>query len=96
MDDATVETLATAFYDDPLMRWLFADDARRHAQLRTWWAWIIDNRQSHVEVLATPDELIPRTVRDAVIARASRLSAAARSVLEIASVIGFRSEPCEV
>jgi DNA-binding CsgD family transcriptional regulator/tetratricopeptide (TPR) repeat protein len=45
------------------------------------------------EVLSTPDELIPPTVRDAVIARASRLSARARSVLETASVVGFRSEP---
>jgi DNA-binding CsgD family transcriptional regulator/tetratricopeptide (TPR) repeat protein len=45
------------------------------------------------EVLATPNELIPPTVRDAVIARASRLPPSARSVLEAASVIGFRSEP---
>lgn len=45
------------------------------------------------EVLATPNELIPPTVRDAVIARVTRLPAPARSVLETASVIGFRSEP---
>ncbi|HZJ00734.1 MAG TPA: LuxR C-terminal-related transcriptional regulator [Gemmatimonadaceae bacterium] len=45
------------------------------------------------EVLATPDELIPPTVRDAVIARVARLSARARAVLEAASAIGFRSEP---
>ncbi len=45
------------------------------------------------EVLATPDERIPATIRDAVIARVGRLSARARSVLETASAIGFRSEP---
>ncbi|MGE5750139.1 MAG: ATP-binding protein, partial [Gemmatimonas sp.] len=45
------------------------------------------------EVLAAPHELIPSTVRDAVIARVARLSAAARSVLETTSVIGLRSEP---
>jgi hypothetical protein len=37
------------------MRWLFEDDARRPAQLRVWWTWIIDNRPPHVEVLDTPD-----------------------------------------
>jgi len=45
------------------------------------------------EVLATPDDPIPPTVRDAVIARVGRLSERARAALEIASVIGFRSEP---
>jgi DNA-binding CsgD family transcriptional regulator/tetratricopeptide (TPR) repeat protein len=45
------------------------------------------------EVLAAPHELIPSTVRDAVIARVARLSAPARSVLETTSVIGLRSEP---
>jgi len=45
------------------------------------------------EVLATPDELIPPTVRDAVIARVARLPESARSILECAAVIGFRSEP---
>jgi DNA-binding CsgD family transcriptional regulator len=45
------------------------------------------------EILATPDKLIPPTIRDAVIARIARLSAPARSVLETASAIGFRSEP---
>ncbi|HEX6574661.1 MAG TPA: AAA family ATPase, partial [Gemmatimonadaceae bacterium] len=43
------------------------------------------------EILATPNELIPPTVRDAVIARIARMSDRARSVLETASVIGFRS-----
>jgi DNA-binding CsgD family transcriptional regulator/tetratricopeptide (TPR) repeat protein len=45
------------------------------------------------EILATPDELIPPTVRDAVMARVARLSSTGRTALETASVIGFRSEP---
>jgi GNAT superfamily N-acetyltransferase len=56
-DAAVVETLTTAFIDDPLMMWLFDDAARRPAQLRVWWAWIIDNRPPHVEVMSTPDDL---------------------------------------
>ncbi len=40
------------------------------------------------EVLAAEDEQIPDTVRDAVLARASRLSRSARSVLDAAAVIG--------
>ncbi|MCE7860253.1 MAG: LuxR family transcriptional regulator [Chloroflexi bacterium CFX2] len=44
------------------------------------------------EVLAV-ESGIPETVRDAVLARAARLSAAARSVLEAAAVIGSRVEP---
>ena len=43
------------------------------------------------EVLAV-ESGIPETVRDAVLARAARLSAAARSVLEAAAVIGSRAE----
>ena len=45
------------------------------------------------EILAAPDKLIPPTIRDAVIARIAGLSGSARSVLETASAIGFRSEP---
>jgi GNAT superfamily N-acetyltransferase len=56
MHDATIETLTAAFTDDPLMAWLFEDSARRPAQLHEWWAWIIDNRPPHVQVLATADE----------------------------------------
>ena len=44
------------------------------------------------EVLAV-ESGIPETVRDAVLARAARLSAAARGVLEAAAVIGSRAEP---
>lgn len=44
------------------------------------------------EVLAAGEAGIPATVRDAVLARAARLSAPARSFLEAAAVIGLRSE----
>jgi predicted ATPase/DNA-binding CsgD family transcriptional regulator len=46
------------------------------------------------EVLAgDADSTIPATVRDAVLARAARLSLSARGVLEAAAVIGARIEP---
>jgi DNA-binding CsgD family transcriptional regulator/tetratricopeptide (TPR) repeat protein len=44
------------------------------------------------EILAAGRLGIPGTLRDAVLARAARLSPAARSVLEAASVIGLRAE----
>lgn len=44
------------------------------------------------EILATGGEAIPVTVRDAVLARVARLSFSSRTLLEIASVIGFRIE----
>ncbi|MFN8540471.1 MAG: LuxR C-terminal-related transcriptional regulator [Thermomicrobiales bacterium] len=45
------------------------------------------------EVLAGGGQGIPATVRDAVLARAARLSPAGRATLEAAAVIGPRSEP---
>ncbi|HVH31491.1 MAG TPA: AAA family ATPase, partial [bacterium] len=45
------------------------------------------------EVLASGISGIPATVRDAVLARASRLSARARRMLDAAAVIGVRIEP---
>lgn len=45
------------------------------------------------EVLASGGESIPLSVRDAVLARAARLSATGRATLETAAVIGFRIEP---
>jgi DNA-binding CsgD family transcriptional regulator/tetratricopeptide (TPR) repeat protein len=45
------------------------------------------------EVLASEGDGIPTTVRDAVLARAARLSPPGRSVLETAAVIGLRVEP---
>ena len=53
--DAAVETLSLAFFDDPVTSWVFEDASARLAQLRVWWAWMIDNRLAHVEVLDTPD-----------------------------------------
>jgi DNA-binding CsgD family transcriptional regulator/tetratricopeptide (TPR) repeat protein len=44
------------------------------------------------EVLATGDQRLPATVRDAVLARASRLSPGARQVLAAAAVVGQRAE----
>jgi DNA-binding CsgD family transcriptional regulator/tetratricopeptide (TPR) repeat protein len=44
------------------------------------------------EVLAAPGQRIPTTVRDAVLARASRLPPQAREVLEAAAVVGSRVE----
>ncbi|HET7088950.1 MAG TPA: AAA family ATPase [Anaerolineae bacterium] len=45
------------------------------------------------EVIASGASGIPPTVRDAVLARAARLSASAGAVLEAAAVIGLRIEP---
>ena len=45
------------------------------------------------EALASKDTGVPSTVRDAVLARAARLSLSARAVLEAAAVIGLRAEP---
>ena len=44
------------------------------------------------EVLAGEDGVVPHTVRDAVLARAARLSPAAQDVLAAAAVIGFHVE----
>jgi DNA-binding SARP family transcriptional activator len=44
------------------------------------------------EVLATPGAEVPETVRDAVLARASRLSPVARRALDAASVVPLRVE----
>ncbi|HLO31453.1 MAG TPA: AAA family ATPase [Anaerolineales bacterium] len=45
------------------------------------------------EVLASKGEDMPATIRDAVLARATRLSPSARVLLEAAAVIGLRAEP---
>ncbi|MDQ3656791.1 MAG: AAA family ATPase [Chloroflexota bacterium] len=44
------------------------------------------------EIIAAGDETIPETIRDAVLARASRLSEAGRAALDLAAVIGARIE----
>jgi predicted ATPase/DNA-binding CsgD family transcriptional regulator len=45
------------------------------------------------EVLASPARGVPATVRDAVLARAARLSPPARAVLDVCAVAGPRTEP---
>jgi DNA-binding CsgD family transcriptional regulator len=45
------------------------------------------------EILASQGEVLPTTVRDAVLTRAARLSPAAREVLQAAAIIGLRQEP---
>jgi predicted ATPase len=44
------------------------------------------------EVLAAGSERVPTTVRDAVLARVSRLSLAGRDVVAVAAVLGLRAE----
>jgi len=45
------------------------------------------------EVLATQSSGIPASIRDAVLARAARLSLSGKAVLETAAIIGMRIEP---
>jgi GNAT superfamily N-acetyltransferase len=40
--DAMTETIATAFHDDPLWSWAFADEARRAEHFRVWWRVFVD------------------------------------------------------
>jgi GNAT superfamily N-acetyltransferase len=37
------ETIATAFFHDPLWSWAFADESRRAAQFRVWWRVFVDS-----------------------------------------------------
>jgi GNAT superfamily N-acetyltransferase len=41
--DAMTETIATAFFDDPLWSWAFADETRRAADFRIWWRVFVDS-----------------------------------------------------
>jgi GNAT superfamily N-acetyltransferase len=41
--DAMTETIATAFFHDPLWSWAFADEASRAAQFRVWWRLFVDS-----------------------------------------------------
>jgi ELWxxDGT repeat protein len=45
------------------------------------------------EVLASAGDLLPSTIRDAVLARVARLSLSAQAVLQAAAIIGNRIEP---
>jgi GNAT superfamily N-acetyltransferase len=40
--DAMTETIATAFHDDPLWSWAFADEVRRAEHFRMWWRVFVD------------------------------------------------------
>lgn len=40
--DAITETIATAFFADPLWSWAFADESKRAAQFRVWWRVFVD------------------------------------------------------
>jgi GNAT superfamily N-acetyltransferase len=41
--DAMTETIATAFFNDPLWSWAFADDSVRGVQFRVWWRVFVDS-----------------------------------------------------
>ncbi len=40
--DAITETIATAFFADPLWSWAFADASQRAEQFRVWWRVFVD------------------------------------------------------
>jgi len=40
--EAILETIATAFHDDPFWSWAFADESRRAEQFRVWWRVFVD------------------------------------------------------
>ena len=77
----------------PLSRAAVAELARgSHVDLDALYERTGGNAFYVTEVLAGGDGAVPPTVRDAVLARAARLSAAAREVLAAAAVIGFHAE----
>jgi hypothetical protein len=41
--DAMTETIATAFFDDPLWSWAFADASMRAVHFRRWWRVFVDS-----------------------------------------------------
>ena len=77
----------------PLSRAAVAELARgSHVDLDALFERTGGNAFYVTEVLAGGNGAVPPTVRDAVLARAARLSAAAREVLAAAAVIGFHAE----
>jgi GNAT superfamily N-acetyltransferase len=40
--NAMTETIATAFFNDPLWSWAFGDESRRAADFRRWWRVFVD------------------------------------------------------
>jgi DNA-binding CsgD family transcriptional regulator len=63
-----------------------------HRQAEGLYAATLGNPFFVTEVLASDTEGVPMTVRDAVVARITRLSAQARTLLELASVVPTRTE----
>ena len=45
--DAVVETIALAFYDDPVWSFAFDDETRRAAQFRRWWPMFVESALPH-------------------------------------------------
>jgi DNA-binding CsgD family transcriptional regulator/tetratricopeptide (TPR) repeat protein len=80
----TLEPLSLAAVEE-LARGSRLDPSRLHRRTR-------GNPFFVTEILAASGPGIPATIQDAVMARAGRLSPAARSLLEAAAVIGLRAE----
>ncbi len=53
--DAITETIATAFFNDPLWSWAFADESRRAAQFRVWWRVFVDSSFRNRWTWVTPN-----------------------------------------
>lgn len=51
--DAVTDTIATAFYNDPVWSWAFPDPQRRAAQLIVWWGFWVDTAVRSGEVWMT-------------------------------------------
>lgn len=71
---------------------LLASEAHLDEQTGNLYAITGGNPFFVTEVLASRGESVPATVRDAVLARATRLSGAAREVLDVASIVPGRIE----
>ena len=51
--DSVTNTIATAFYDDPVWSWAFPDAEHRATQLTAWWRFWIDAAMRNGEVWMT-------------------------------------------
>src|SRR5215475_3164669 len=71
---------------------LLADDAGSHVEVAELYGRTCGNPFFVTEILAGDAASLPPSVRDAVLARAARLSPAARRVLDAAAVIGSAGE----
>ncbi|SEG88450.1 regulatory protein, luxR family [Thermomonospora echinospora] len=76
----------------PLSRAAVGEIAGADADLEALYAITAGNPFLVTETLAAGTDRVPPTVRDTVLARAARLSAAARGVLEVVSVVPTRAE----